>query len=107
LNRKLAVPLAFEKGAYVIGNRTRKPRVLRESCEDVEDLEIMKKLADNRMRLARLREDVEENPEVGDDGDIARELDYLKATIQLGLLEVTGELEEIPSSEEMFEEAVA
>ncbi|MGQ9587946.1 MAG: hypothetical protein ACUVT7_06160 [Thermoplasmata archaeon] len=107
MNRRLVVPLAFERAGREAGGRTRKPRTLRESCEDGEDLEILKKLAENRMRLARLQEDIERDPEVIDDDDIANELDYLKATIQLGLLEVTGELEEIPTSEEVFEEAVA
>jgi hypothetical protein len=51
--------------------------------------------------------DIESDPEFFDTDETKNELDYVNASIQLGLLEVTAELEEIPSSDDLFEEAVA
>jgi hypothetical protein len=107
LNRKLAVPLALEKVWDGRGDRFERSRRLRESKGDPEDMRMLMKLADNRVRLERLMEDLEEDYEVDADEEFQNNLDYINASVQLGLLEITGELEEIRSSEEIFETATA
>ncbi len=107
LNRKLAVPLALGKLWENHGNRIERARKLRDTEGDREDLRVWMTLADNRVRLERLSQDLEAFPEMADDDDLSDELDYINASIQLGLLEITGELEEIQSSDELFEQATA
>ncbi len=107
LNRKLAVPLALGDFGQDHEFRTERSRALRESHMDAEDLRMLMQLADNRIRIEKLREDIEGDPEMDESDELMTDLDYLNTSIQLGLLEITGELEEIQSSEEILEEASA
>ena len=107
MNRKLAVPLAFENPRQSRGRMRQRSRTLRSSNDSPEDLRMYLKLADNRVRLERLTEDIEHDFEIYEDDEFQTELDYINASIQLGLLEITGELEEIQSSEEILESATA
>jgi hypothetical protein len=107
LNRKLAVPLAV-RGLSMRGeNSATKTRKLRNADEDPLDLETIRKLAETRERIEKLVEEFSGDPEIVDSAETESELDYVEASIQLGLLEITGELEETPHSDELFEEAVA
>jgi len=106
LKRKLAVPLALMKHKSRKDAKNITTRILKDE-EDLGFLDILIKLADNRDRLDRLMSDIENNPEFVDSDEAKNELDYVNASIQLGLLEVTAELEEIPYSDDLFEEAVA
>lgn len=83
-----------------------KTRILKDE-EDLGDLDILIKLSENRERLNNLMSDIEGDPEFVDTDEAKNELDYVNASIQLGLLEVTAELEEMPSSDDLFEEAIA
>ncbi len=105
LNRKLAVPLALGKFKDDQETRQERSRVLKGSHSDPEDIRTLMQLADNRVRIERLIEDIENYPDMEETDDLKNEMDYINTSIQLGLLEITGELEEIQSSEEIFEEA--
>ena len=107
LNRKLAVPLALGKLWESHENRMEKSRKLKEFEGDPEDLRMLMKLADNRIRLEKLKQDLENGPEIEVDDELRDELEYINASVQLGLLEITGELEEIQYSEDIFEQATA
>ncbi len=82
-------------------------RVLKEAEGDHEDLRMLMKIADNRVRLERLRFELDEEPEIIDSDELRDELEYINASVELELLEITGELEEMGSSEEIVEEAFA
>lgn len=105
LNRKLAVPVAVGRLWQHEGDRIGRCRILRDADED--DLRMLMTLADNRVRLERLKENIDKDAFVEDPDDMRSELDYINASINLGILEITGELEEILSSDEVFEEALA
>ncbi len=107
MNRKLAVPLAVKGLVRKDENRVVRIRILKDSEQDIDDLEVAMKLADNRARIDGLLEDLEEDPEMVDSPEIETELDFIQTSIQLGLLEITGELEGVPYSDELFEEAAA
>jgi hypothetical protein len=106
LKRTLAVPLALMKHKSRRDVKNIKTRILKDE-EDLGDLDVLIKIAENRNRLDRLMSDIESDPEFVDTYEAKNELDYVNASIQLGLLEVTAELEEMPSSDDLFEEAVA
>jgi hypothetical protein len=105
LNRKLAVPLPLGRMWQHDGNTKARNRILRET--DQEDLRMLMTLADNRVRLEKLKEDIEMDPVFEDFEEAENELDYIGASIRLGILEITGELEEIQSSEEAMDEVLA
>ena len=105
MNRKLAVPLALGKFNDYQETRLERSRVLKGSYADPEDIRTLMQLADNRVRIERLAEDIENDPDMEVTDDLKSEMDYINTSIQLGLLEITGELEEIQSSEDIFEEA--
>jgi len=102
LNRKLAVPIALGNLQDSCASRTTVTRILKD--EDPEDLKMLLRIAENRDRLHRLAQGFDADFEIDESDDLANELDYVEASVQLGLLEITGELEEIQSSEEVFEE---
>ena len=106
MKRKLAVPIAVNQGHRNHADPLFRKRMLRLSDEESEDYETLAKIAENRVRIDALLKQVEEWPAEFEEEDSA-ELDYLEATIQLGLLEITGELEDIPYSDELFDQAVA
>lgn len=104
LHRKLAVPVAVGGLGRPTGKKAFRTRMLKGLEQDPDDLVIARKLAKNRARLERLLEEIESEPMM--DGLVGSEdeLDYIEATVQLGLLEITAELEDLPSSEELLEE---
>ncbi len=107
LNRKLAVPLAVKGLLRMEENRVVRVRILKDSEQDGDDLELTRKLIENRMHIDNLREDIDNDPEFVDSPEIETELDYIHTSIELGLLEITGELEGVAYSDELFEEAAA
>jgi hypothetical protein len=107
LNRKLAVPLALGEFKADQEIKQERSRVLKGSYSDPEDIRMLMQLADNRIRIERLMGDLEGDPDMEDTDDFKNEMDYINTSIQLGLLEITGELEEIQSSDEIFVEATA
>ena len=83
-------------------------RIIRETEEYSDDAEMMRKVAENRLRLDTMMRDLEEDfPEDYDPDDFTSELDYIKASVQLGILQLTGELQESQSADEIFDEEVA
>lgn len=102
MQRKLAVPIVL--GSAEFCRKQTRPRKLSHRIEDPEEYAILTKLAENRMRIERLEKDIATSCEGFDCSDIVNELDFLKANIQIGLLEVTNDLEEIPTSEEILQE---
>ncbi len=83
-------------------------RIIRETEDYLEDAEIMRKVAENRFRLDSLMRQLEEDfPEDYDPDDFTSELDYIEASVQLGILQLTGELQETQTADELFEEEVA
>lgn len=106
LKRKLAVPLAIQKIEAHNGNTMSRTRTLRMSQDDPEGFDILSKLAENRMRINQLHTEIDLQPEKVDCLDVINELDYLKANIELSLLEIGAGIEATPSSEEiLFQEA--
>jgi len=105
LDRKLAVPLALGRLWQHEENKMARSRILKDA--DEQDLRMLMTLADNRVRLEKLNEDIDRDPVFEDTEDMKNDLDYINASIQLGILEITGELEEIQNSDEVFEEALA
>ena len=83
-------------------------RIIRETDDYSDDAEMMRKVAENRLRLDSLMRQLEEDfPEDYDPDDFTSELDYVKASVQLGILQLTGELQETQSADELFDEEVA
>jgi hypothetical protein len=107
LNRKLAVPLALGQHWENHENRIERSRMLKDTVGDPEDIRMLMKLADNRVRLEKLNEDIERDPNMAENDELQTDLDYINTSIQLGLLEITGELEEIQSSDEILDQATA
>lgn len=105
MDRKLAVPLALGRLWQHEENKMARSRILKDA--DEQDLRMLMTLADNRVRLEKLNEDIDRDPVFEDTEDMKNDLDYVNASIQLGILEITGELEEIQNSDEVFEEALA
>ena len=108
MRRRLAVPLAI-KGVNRLGhhkNVIRSTMKLKVSAVDAESQRLLGKLAENRTRIDDLEREIWECSEV-DCTDIVEEIDFLRANIELGLVEIAGGLEEIPSSDEIIAEAMA
>ncbi len=99
--RKLAVPIVLRNVGNHDTNMMTRVRTLR-SSQDGEEYHILAKLAENRTRIERLHREVERAPRGVDCSDILNELEYLKADIELGLIDVAAEIEEMPTSEEIF-----
>jgi hypothetical protein len=106
MRRRLAVPLAINNMGHSGQNVMRRTRTLKASGVDVESQRLLGKLAENRARIERLERDVWQCSEV-DCSDIVDEIEFLRANIELGLVEIAGGLEEIRSSEEILAEAMA
>lgn len=106
MHRRLVVPIAVKDlGTGSMGRMVR-TRKLKTGSDDDES-ELLRKLTENRMRLDRISRELEVHPEYVDTQEIQNELDYLKANIQVGLVELSGEIEELPTAEELVEEALA
>ena len=58
------------------------------------------------MRIEKIERDVWQCSDVNC-ADIVEEIEFLRANIEIGLVEIAGELEEIRSSEEILAEVMA
>lgn len=106
MNRRLVVPIAVKDfGTGSMGRMVRTRRLKTGSVDD--ESELLRKLSENRLRLDRISRDLEIHPETVDTQEIQNELDYLKANIQVGLVELSGEIEELPTSEELVADTLA
>ena len=73
-----------------------------------EDNEILRKFVENRKRIEKLETDL--SGQFSSDmssADILNELEYIRANITLGLMDIAGGLDQTPSSEEILAEAFA
>jgi hypothetical protein len=104
MKRRSAVPLAIENMNRMVPTRIQKKRKLKTSAVDAETGYILSRLAENRDRIERLEADIWQCSEV-DCSEIVDELELLRANVELGLIDIAGGLEEIPSSEEILAEA--
>lgn len=100
--RKLAVPIALRNVGACDRNMMTKTRTFRAPHDDPLELHILTKLAENTARIERLQRGVEGTSCEADCSDILNELEYLKADIELGLIEIQAEIEDTPSSEEIL-----
>jgi hypothetical protein len=107
LNRRLAVPVVVNSLTANDLPGFARTRTLRTDIYEPEEFETLCKLAENRVRIDRLRLDLETSPCGIGPINIPNELDYLKAEIGLELLEMVGDIDEIPGSEEFMAEAFA
>lgn len=104
MNRKLAVPLAVRKVSRSGG--IIRTRILKND-DVLDDLDMVTRLAQTKVRLDRLCEDIEEDPRCRRERpDLTAELDFLETSIKLDILQLTAELEESPYSDELFDDAV-
>jgi len=106
MKRRSAVPLAISSMDQTGQNVMRRTRKLKVSGTDVESQGFLGKLAENRMRIEKIERDVWQCSDV-DCADIVEEIELLRANIELGLVEIAGELEDIRSSEEILAEVMA
>jgi hypothetical protein len=107
LIRRSAVPLVLDGIRKDQRGRPNLVRIIRETEDYSDDAETMHKVAENRLRLDSMMRQLEEDfPEDYDPDDFTSELDYIKASVQLGILQLTGELHETHSADELFEEEV-
>lgn len=102
--RRLAVPLALRNVENLDRNTMAKTRTLNASQGDPIERHIISTLADNRARIERLQGDIGWDSGDVDCSDILNELEYLKADIELGLVEIEADLEDAPTSEEILSE---
>ncbi len=105
MKRKLAVPIAVS--GFGQGEENRIIRTLKISDEASEDSRVLLTLATNRMLLKSLERDIDAGRMELDPDDIDQELNFINASIRAGLLEITEELDQIPTAEQLFEQAVA
>jgi hypothetical protein len=105
LKRKLAVPIAV--GGLGRNDENRIIRTLKISDEGSEDSRVLLTLATNRLLLKSLERDMESGRFDLDPEDFGQELDFINASIRAGLLAITEELDQIPTADELFEQAVA
>jgi len=105
MKRKLAVPIAL--GGFGASRENRFIRILKIPDDASEDARVLLTLATNRMMLKNLERDLEAERITLDPDDIAEELDFINASIRVGLLEISEELDQIPTSEQLFQEAIA
>jgi hypothetical protein len=106
MKRRLAVPLAISDLGDSGQNVMRKTRKLRVPGADPESQKILGKLAENRSRIESLEKDIWECENI-DCSDIVEEIAFLRANIELGLVEIAGGLDEIRSSEEILAQGMA
>lgn len=105
MKRKLAVPIAL--GGFENNDQNRVIRTLRIADDASEDARVLLTLATNRMVLKSMERDIDAERITLDPDDIAEELDCINASIRVGLMEISEELDEIPTSEQLFQLAIA
>jgi hypothetical protein len=106
MKRRLAVPLAISDLSHPGQNVMRKTRKLKVSGVDLESRRLLSMLAENRSRIESLEKDFWQCADV-DCTEIIEEIEFLRANIELGLVEIAGGLDEIRSSEEILAEGMA
>ena len=99
--RKLAVPIALRNVGALDRNTMARTRTLRASQDDPLEYHILRTLAENRARIERLQEDLDLARTDADCSEIVNELEYLKADIELSLVEIEADIEDAPSAEEI------
>jgi len=104
MKRKLAVPIALRNVETFDTNTMNRTRTIRGSEDDPVEFEILSKLAENRARIARLWDDVQHGGEGIDCSEIVNELEFLKADIDLSLVEIEADIEDVPSSDEILDQ---
>ena len=106
--RRSAVPLVLDGIRKDHPSRPNLIRIIREADDYSDEAEMMRRVAENRLRLDALTREVEEDfAEDYDSDDFSLELDYIKTSIQLGILQLTGELQATPTSDEIFESEIS
>lgn len=100
--RKLAVPIALRNVGFADRNMMTRTRTLKSVQDDPEEHHILAKLAENRAMIERLHAEIGHARSEVDCTDIVNELEYLKADIELSLVEIATDIEEMPSSEEIL-----
>jgi len=100
--RKLAVPIALRNVGFIDRNTMTRTRTLKPSQDDPAEYHVLAKLAENRTRIDRLHRDIDHAGHDVDCTDIVNELEYLKADIELSLVEVATDIDEMPSAEEIL-----
>ncbi|MCU0859928.1 MAG: hypothetical protein MUE55_05035 [Thermoplasmata archaeon] len=101
MKRRLAVPIALCNVGAFGRNTMTKQRTLKASSNDPDDYHVLATLASNRARIQRLAGDLEHIQHDVDCADVLNELEYLKADIELGLMEISAEIEDAPSPEDI------
>jgi hypothetical protein len=101
MKRRLAVPIALCNVGAFCGNTMAKKRTLRAPGDDPDDYHVLATLASNRASIERLARDLEHMQHDVDCTDVLNELEYLKADIELGLMEISAEIEDAPSAEDI------
>lgn len=105
--RRSTVPIALDSmNRLVPTGAVKKRRKLKASGVDPDTSRVLSKLAENRMRIESLERGVWECSGV-ECSDIIEEIDFLRSNIELGLVEIAGGLEEVPTSDEILAEALA
>lgn len=92
---------------YQRGNGVGQFRRVKEEGLDQLDVHIMRQISENRQRIEEIRQGLESWEGSFDGSDIENELNYVRANIQLSMLGVAGELEDVPSSDEVLGEVLA
>jgi hypothetical protein len=100
--RKLAVPIALRNVGVFDRNTMTRTRTLRAPHEDSEEYHILATLAENRARIERLHRGMDHVQHHAECADIVNELEYLKADIELSLVDIEADIEEMPSSEDIL-----
>jgi hypothetical protein len=100
--RKLAVPIALRNVGSLDTNVITRTRILKPSKDDPEEYHILAGLAENRARIERLHREIDHVVQEVDCSGIANELEYLKTDIELSLIEVSAEIEDMPSAEDVL-----
>ena len=105
--RRLAVPVAVRNMEYHRASGVGQFRRVREDGLDRLDVHIMRQISENRQRIEEIRQGLESWEGSFDGSDIQNELDYVRANIQLSMIGIAGELEDVPSSDEIIGEVLA
>ncbi|MEW5747635.1 MAG: hypothetical protein AB1793_02440 [Candidatus Thermoplasmatota archaeon] len=102
MKRRLAVPIALCNVGAFGRNTMNKTRKLKATHDDPDEYHVLAALASNRASIERLAGDIEHLQHEVDCRDVLNELEYLKADIELGLMEVTAEIEDTPAPEDIL-----
>ncbi len=105
--RRSVVPIALDSmNRLVPTGAVKRRRKLKVSGSDPDSSRVLSRLAENRMRIESLERGVWECSDF-ECSDIVEEIDLLRSNIELGLVEIAGGLDEVPTSDEIIAEALA